>query len=212
MSKLTVQEMRGLTKGLRHEKRPSIRPFSTPVQALQQRGGTTKEVVDEQGYVHHVAVDERPGFTDATPQQVIDAIDRHHGIRRLVAEDLGCHVNTVSRYVKTYPEVALALAEATDRITDKARDNLAAAIMDDSDIESSKWWLSRRSTDFNVPVMKHQIAAEVVFRVEYESTNGKDRLTLPKPLPLGAGSDTTDWATVVSDSVILEGESRTIDD
>jgi hypothetical protein len=63
------------------------------------------------------------------PQQVIDAIRRHHGMLTLAATALRCNRETVRNYAKRYPEVAEALRDERERVLDLAEMALFDAIL-----------------------------------------------------------------------------------
>jgi hypothetical protein len=63
------------------------------------------------------------------PQQVIDAIRRHHGMLTLAATALRCNRETIRNYAKRYPEVAEALRDERERTLDVAETALFDAIL-----------------------------------------------------------------------------------
>jgi hypothetical protein len=63
-----------------------------------------------------------------TPQQVIAAIRRHHGMLTLAATALRCNRETVRLYAKRYPEVAEALRDEREKTLDVAELALLDAI------------------------------------------------------------------------------------
>jgi hypothetical protein len=63
-----------------------------------------------------------------TPQQMIMAIRRHHGMVTQTAQALRCQRQTVLNYCRRYPEVAAALREERERVLDEAELALFDAI------------------------------------------------------------------------------------
>jgi hypothetical protein len=63
-----------------------------------------------------------------TPQQVIEAIRRCHGMLTQVAVSLRCQRATVRNYLKRYPRVAAVLREERERVLDLCELKLSEAI------------------------------------------------------------------------------------
>jgi hypothetical protein len=63
------------------------------------------------------------------PQQVIDAIRRHHGMLTFAATALRCNRETIRNYAKRYPEIAEALREEREKTLDLAELALYNAIL-----------------------------------------------------------------------------------
>lgn len=63
-----------------------------------------------------------------TNQQVIEALTAAKGIQSVAALALGCHRNTVGRYIREEKEVADALSDTVEVNLDLAEDRLLGAI------------------------------------------------------------------------------------
>lgn len=60
--------------------------------------------------------------------EVIEALNRAHGIVTAAARHLGCSARTVYRYVERYPEVKQAKADIHERLIDLAEGKLLSKI------------------------------------------------------------------------------------
>ena len=58
------------------------------------------------------------------PEQIIAALKKWNGWMHLAAQELGCDAQTISRYIKLYPDVMQAYEDATDKMTDIAEQSL----------------------------------------------------------------------------------------
>jgi transposase-like protein len=63
-----------------------------------------------------------------TKQQVVDALAESMGMISPAARKLGCSRNTVSSYMKEYPEIAEAIEDANEEVNDIAELKLLDAI------------------------------------------------------------------------------------
>ena len=65
-----------------------------------------------------------------TAAQVIQAVRETKGMLTVAAKRIGCHPETIYRYVREYPTVAAAVKEARESVTDMAELALYKAIQD----------------------------------------------------------------------------------
>jgi hypothetical protein len=63
-----------------------------------------------------------------TRQQVIDALAESMGMISPAARTLGCSRNTITTYMKEYPEIAEAISDANEEVNDVAELKLYDAI------------------------------------------------------------------------------------
>ena len=91
-----------------------------------------------------------------TAQQFIDAMPGTGGIISAVADSVGCAWHTAKKYIDTYPTVLQAWSNERNRIKDRARYNVTAAI-EKGDLQTSKWYLTMTDKDFQ-PVQKQEIS------------------------------------------------------
>jgi transposase-like protein len=63
-----------------------------------------------------------------TRQQIIDALAESMGMISPAARKLGCSRNTISSYMKEYPEIAEAIEDANEEVNDIAELKLLDAI------------------------------------------------------------------------------------
>lgn len=59
-----------------------------------------------------------------TPEQLIEALHEHHGVKIRAAKALGCSRMTVENYVKRYDDVRDAVLDAREGMKDIAEDSL----------------------------------------------------------------------------------------
>ena len=111
-----------------------------------------------------------------TVAEVIEAIENSGGLQYRAAEIMGCAPSTLYNYIHAYPEIEAAYIKSQGHITNMARSNVAEAIADEGDLDTSKWWLGRRAPEFS-PTAHVEVAAEIVFRVVYDSPS----TVLPSP-------------------------------
>lgn len=71
-----------------------------------------------------------------TCARVIEALRETHGIQCRAAEKLGCHRNTVARYIRDHPTVAAAYASERETLVDLAEEGIY-----DKVVEKDAWAL-----------------------------------------------------------------------
>lgn len=63
-----------------------------------------------------------------TPEQVADALRQARGVQAVAARLLGCHRNTVRRYMQEHPQVQEAVGEMRNENLDMAESQLLTAV------------------------------------------------------------------------------------
>ena len=90
-----------------------------------------------------------------TAEKFIKAIPGTGGIIQVLADRVGCDWHTARKYTRNYPTIVQAWEAERNRITDKARHNILAAITN-GDLQMSKWWLQVMDEEF-IPRVKSEI-------------------------------------------------------
>jgi hypothetical protein len=70
----------------------------------------------------------RQPYRKYTPEQMIDALERSHGLIAPAARALGCSRDTIRSYFEEYPAVAQAKLDQREAVTDMAENSLYEAI------------------------------------------------------------------------------------
>lgn len=84
-----------------------------------------------------------------TVEQFTKAIEGSGGIVSAIAKAVGCSWVTAKRYIDAHPTVLSAWQAERERISDKAESNIITAIVKDSDLSMSVWWLKvMRNNEF----------------------------------------------------------------
>jgi hypothetical protein len=77
-----------------------------------------------------LAIREKPKpYRKYTPEQIIGALEKSKGMIAPAARVLGCDRNTIKRYLKEYEEIAEAIADEREAMTDTAELSLYNAIV-----------------------------------------------------------------------------------
>jgi hypothetical protein len=88
------------------------------------------------------------------PDEVIEAIQKHHGLMTYAAQSLGCSLHSVANMAARNPRVARAVRDAREKLTDVAVAKLHEKVRA-GDIRAITFWLSStmgRARGFNPPV------------------------------------------------------------
>ena len=83
-----------------------------------------------------------------TAQQFIDAMPGTGGIVSALAERCHCAWHTARAAIDRWPTVEQAWRNERNRITDKAQRNVIKSIVEDEDLQTSKWWLQLMAPEF----------------------------------------------------------------
>ncbi len=105
-----------------------------------------------------------------TAEQFITALEGTGGIIAEVARRVGCDWHTARKFIDTHPTVHRAWQDERRQVSDRAQNNIIAAI-EDGDLQISKWWLQVMDQEFE----EHQA---VTLRLDVRYVN---------PLPEEAG-------------------------
>lgn len=104
-----------------------------------------------------------------TAEQFVAAIDGSGGIIATIAKRVGCDWNTAKKYIDKLPSVTRAYLDECERVTDAAESVLIRSIVDDKDIASAKWWLTRKGRDRGfADAVDVQQSGEVTLRIVYD--------------------------------------------
>lgn len=94
-----------------------------------------------------------------TAQQFINAIPDTGGVISALADRVGCDWHTAKKYVTEYATVQKAWEAEKNKVTDAARNNVVRSIVDDEDLQTSKWWLQLMADEF-IPKSKKDITTD----------------------------------------------------
>jgi transposase len=111
-----------------------------------------------------------PKKPEHSVKAILQAIKNSGGIKQKVAENLGVHRHTVTRYVLKYPTVQQALQDELDRVLDKAEGNIFHKVSD-GDILVSQWILRYKAKDrgyVEKTEQKIEGTVETIIKVHYE--------------------------------------------
>lgn len=78
-----------------------------------------------------------------TAEAVTEAIKGSAGIKATISRRLGCHRNSIDRYLAVYPSAALAYKNEVEGIGDMVEQVILEAIMD-KDVETAKWYAKNK--------------------------------------------------------------------
>lgn len=92
-------------------------------------------------------------------QDFIDAIPGTGGAITALARAVGCDWHTAKKYVEEYPTVARAWEAERESVTDKARYNVVRSIVNDGNVQDSKWWLQVMDREF-MPKSQQEITGK----------------------------------------------------
>jgi hypothetical protein len=115
-----------------------------------------------------------PKKSEHSVKAILQAIKNSGGIKQKVAENLGVHRHTVTRYTLKYPTVQQALQDELDRVLDKAEGNIFHKVSD-GDILVSQWILRYKAKDRGYSE-KTEVTAEVEHKGEVKVINIKERI------------------------------------
>jgi len=93
-------------------------------------------------------------------QQFIKAIPGTGGVITALAKAVGCDWHTAKKYIEDHATVKQAWENERNAVTDRARYNVVNSIIQDKDLQTSKWWLATVDPEF-MPKSKQEINANV---------------------------------------------------
>lgn len=89
----------------------------------------------------------------------IKAIPGTGGVITSIAMKIGCDWHTVRKYIDEYPTVQAVYQAERHKVTDKAKNNIIEAIVNDKDLATSKWWVTLMDDEF-MPKSRQEITGK----------------------------------------------------
>ena len=114
-----------------------------------------------------------------TCKQIIEAIKDSRGLKAAIARRLGCHVNTVSNYIKRHPSVARAYQDEREAIVDQGESVIIQGLRD-NDLVTARWVCATLGKDRGwVEQVEQKQSGEIILRVVRSGTSGTTEGTAP---------------------------------